>query len=299
MRLINPLEYMSNVELVIEERATEIGSFLVGRLLPFRQKRSIGPFVFIDHMGPANITADKPLHVEPHPHIGLATLTYLFEGSMLHRDSLGTVQQILPGEVNWMVAGKGIVHSERSMVGEGKSPFTFHGMQIWIALPKNEETCEPEFHHVAAAKIPVIEDKTHHIKLVAGSIQNQSSPVPVKSKLFLLDIETENGGTLNIGAKLFGECGLFVLKGEVEIEGNSYSSGKLLYTTNPQLCPLKTFPGSRILIFGGEALPEPRHLLWNFVATDKEMLEKARQDWISDKFPKIPGETGRVPFPGT
>jgi len=290
---------MSNVELVIEERATEIGSFLVGRLLPFRQKRSIGPFVFIDHMGPVQISSEQPLNVDPHPHIGLATLTYLFEGKMMHRDSIGSVQEILPGEVNWMVAGKGIVHSERSMVNEGEAPFSFHGMQIWVALPKEEETCAPEFHHVASSDIPTIEDGNHHIKVVAGSIEKQRSPVPVKSPLFLLDINTEKGGILNIGTKLFGECGLFVLKGEVEIEGNYYQSGKLLYTSNPQLCPVNTSSDCRIIIFGGEALPEPRHLLWNFVATEKSILENAKQDWIADKFPKIPGENGRVPFPGT
>lgn len=297
---------MSNVSLVIEERAADIGNFMVGRLLPFRQKRSVGPFVFIDHMGPAKMSERENIDVLPHPHIGLSTLTYLFEGSIMHRDSIGSVMEIKPGEVNLMTAGKGVVHSKRTPEHLRHSEKSMHGLQIWIALPKELEECEPSFVHIGADEIPQWEQDGVQIKLIAGEAFGKKSPVPVYSKLYYLEIKSKAKAKLSIGKDLFGESGLYILEGSVTDGENMYEPKHILIAKDSKLCEFEMAENTTVYIFGGEPFPEERFILWNFVSSRKERLAQAKQEWenkvfptfIDKPFPKIDGETGEfVPFP--
>ena len=294
---------MSNIQLIIEERAADIGNFLVGRLLPFRQKRMVGPFIFIDHMGPAKLSEYQNLDVAPHPHIGLSTLTYLFEGSIFHRDSIGTAIEIQPGAVNWMTAGKRVVHSERTPEHLRATDKELHGFQIWVALPKELEQSSPTFNHTEASDVPAWSNDGVHYKLIAGEAFNKKSPVPVHSKLYFIEIKSKEAKEISIGDDLFGETAMYILEGTVEIEGNSYGSKQLLVAKNAKLCTFKISANATVYIFGGESFEEDRYIFWNFVNSDKEVLEKAKQDWMSqntDAFPKVPGdEEEYVPLPNT
>lgn len=291
----------SNIGLVLEEKATSIGNFMVGRLLPFRQKRAVGPFVFIDHMGPACLAEHENVDVPPHPHIGLSTLTYLFEGSIYHRDNLGSSIEIKPGEVNWMTAGKGIVHSERTPEYLRKKDKFLHGFQIWVALPKELEDCEPRFQHYGKEELPEWEENGVCFKLIAGRLNGKKSPVDVHSELYFLEIKTNSSQKINIGEQLYGEVGLYVLEGEVEIEGNRYGGKQLLIAKDSNLCAFETIGETTIYLFGGEPFPEERLMFWNFVHSDKNRLEEAKENWReqnSDVFPKIPNDDKEyVPLP--
>ena len=281
----------SNVGLILEEKAADIGNFMVGRLLPFRQKRAIGPFVFIDHMGPACLEQHQNVDVPPHPHIGLSTLTYLFEGSIFHRDNLGNAIEIKPGEVNWMTAGKGVVHSERTPEYLRKKDKYLHGFQIWIALPKHLEQTEPSFVHIGKEDIPAWQDNGVFYKLIAGEFAGRLSPVPVHSPLYFIELKTERAQTIHIGSQLFGEVGMYVLDGSVHMEGNDYGSKQLLIAKNASLCTFETNGECTIYLFGGEPFAEERFMFWNFVNSDKEVIEKAKDDWDKqnlDVFPKVP-----------
>jgi redox-sensitive bicupin YhaK (pirin superfamily) len=288
---------MSKIKIIIEERAANIGNFLVGRLLPFRQKRAVGPFVFIDHMGPVSMKAQDNLDIAMHPHIGLSTLTFLFEGAIVHRDSIGTVQEITPGAVNWMTSGKGAVHTERTPERLRQAKKTLHGLQIWVALPKEEEQCEPSFAHVAAEKIPSWEDQGVHFKLIAGKAFGKQSPVPVYSPLYFIEIKSKAAKTISIGDYLFGESALYILEGGVSSDGHTYNAKQLLVAKETTLCEFEIAANSTIYIFGGDAFPEDRFIEWNFVASDKALIDKAKQDWQDNKFPTVPNETVRIPLP--
>lgn len=288
---------MSNIKLIIEERAADIGNFMVGRLLPFRQKRTVGPFIFLDHMGPAKLSSSDNLDVPPHPHIGLSTLTYLFEGALMHRDNLGTVQEIKPGAVNWMTAGKSVVHSERTPENLRDKEKTFHGLQIWVALPKDSEQSEPSFTHIPASELPEWEQDGVNMKLIAGQAFGKMSPIPVHSPLYLIEIKSREKTDLNIGSWLFGESALYILKGSIKNEGNIYASNQLLVAKESSLCSFTMGANSTIYLFGGEPFPEERYIYWNFVSSDKELIEQAKQDWKNQQFPAIPGETEFVPLP--
>ena len=288
---------MSNIDLIIEERAANIGNFMVGRLLPFRQKRTVGPFVFIDHMGPAKMNERENLDVLPHPHIGLSTLTYLFEGAIMHRDSIGSEIEIKPGAVNWMTAGKGVVHSERTPEYLRDSTKLLHGLQIWVALPKELEESEPSFTHVSAERIPSWEKDDVLIKLLAGKALGKKSPVPVHSSLYFIEIKSKKATKVNIGEMLYGESALYILEGNVSIEGNTYSPKQILIAKEAKLCEFEIAANSTVYIFGGKPFPEERYIDWNFVSSSKERLSKAKEDWINQKFPKIPGESDFVPYP--
>lgn len=288
---------MSNISLIIEERAASIGNFMVGRLLPFRQKRAVGPFVFIDHMGPVHLSDHENFDVGPHPHIGLSTLTYLFEGAIMHRDSIGSVTEIQPGAVNWMTAGKGVVHSERTPERLRKSDKQLHGLQIWVALPKHLEEMEPAFAHIEANEIPQWEQNGVRIKLIAGEVMQRKSPVPVYSPLYFLELKSEKRQEVDLGHELFGESALYILEGEIKSEGHTYGPKQILIASNSNLCSFEMNENTTVYIFGGEAFPEERFINWNFVSSSKERLEQARQDWMAQRFPKIEGETGFVPYP--
>jgi len=288
---------MSNIQLIIEEKAANIGNFLVGRLLPFREKRAVGPFVFIDHMGPALLKDYENLDVPPHPHIGLSTLTYLFEGAIMHRDSLGTELEIKPGAVNWMTAGRGVVHSERTPEYLRSSEKSLHGLQIWVALPKELETCEPTFHHIEAEDIPSWENGGVRYKLIAGEVFGEKSPVPVHSSLYLIEISSTERKKINIGHELFGESALYILEGSINSEGQNFGPKQILIAKDSKLCELELEPNTTIYIFGGEPFPEERFIHWNFVSSSRELIEKAKVDWMEQKFPKVPNETAFVPLP--
>lgn len=288
---------MSNIGLIIEERAASIGHFLVGRLLPFRQKRSVGPFVFIDHMGPATLRAEENLDVLPHPHIGLSTLTYLFEGAIMHRDSIGSVMEIMPGAVNWMTAGKGVVHSERTPERLHGTSKVLHGMQIWVALPAELEETEPSFTHIPEEEIPAWEMNGLKMKLIAGEAFGQRSPVPVHSRLYLIELKSDKPQVFTPGDQLYGESGLFILEGEVRSEGNSFGPGKLLIAQDSHLCTFGMEAHTTVYIFGGEPFPEQRFIDWNFVSSRRERLRKAKEEWIDQRFPKVPAETEFVAYP--
>lgn len=289
---------MSNIALVFEERAAKIGNFLVGRLLPFRQKRAVGPFVFIDHMGPVKMSEREQFDILPHPHIGLSTLTYLFEGSIMHRDSIGSAIEIVPGAVNWMTAGKGVVHSERTPEHLRASEKSLHGLQIWVALPQDLEDIEPSFTHIPESQIPVWEQDALQFKLIAGELFGRRSAVPVHSPLFFIEIKSSRSSTVNFGESLYGESALYILEGEVHTEGSTFGAKQILVAENAQLCSFEMAANSTVYIFGGEPFPEPRFMDWNFVSSSKEKLAQAKADWIAQRFPKIDGENDFVPYPG-
>lgn len=288
---------MSNINLIIEERPSDIGNFLVGRLLPFREKRTVGPFAFIDHMGPVLLKDNENMDVGPHPHIGLSTLTYLFEGAIMHRDSLGTEVEIKPGQVNWMTAGKGIVHSERTPEYLRHSDKMLHGLQIWIALPKELEQMEPSFVHVEENELPAWKEGNVSVKLIAGEAFGKKSPVPVYSPLYYLELKSTTKEKVSIGKHLYGESGLYILEGSIESDGNTFMPKQLLVAKDSSLCEFTMNENTTVYIFGGNPFPEPRHIYWNFVATSTELIEEAKQRWLDQAFPKIPGETGFVPLP--
>lgn len=300
---------MSNVSIIIEERPADIGNFLVGRLLPFRGKRMVGPYIFIDHMGPAALSDHQNIDVPPHPHIGLSTLTYLFEGSMQHKDSLGTDIEIKPGAVNWMTAGSGIVHSERTPEYLRSSEKHLHGLQIWVALPLEQEDIAPSFQHVEAKDIPYWEEEGVSFRLIAGEAFDRKSPVATYSKQFMIEIKnvgmdgttegaTKNGEkTLNIGHELFGEAGLYILEGSITNDGQEYGPKQILVAKEASLCSFTIAPNTTIYIFGGEPFPEERFIYWNFVASTREKIEEAKQRWLNQEFVAVPGEKDFVPLP--
>ena len=289
---------MSNIGIIIPERAADIGNFMVGRLLPFTEKKSVGPFVFIDHMGPAKLKDYENLDVPPHPHIGLSTLTYLFEGAIMHKDSIGSSLEIHPGAVNWMTAGKGVVHSERTPENLRHSDKSLHGLQIWVALPKDLEQSEPSFHHIEAEAIPSWEESGLKIKLIAGEAFNKKSPVPVHSPLYFIEIKNEGEAqTVKLGEHLYGESALYILEGSIASEGNIYDPKQILIAKDTKLCEFEIAADTTVYIFGGEPFPEERYIHWNFVGSDKDVIEQAKHDWKDQKFPKVPGETDFVPLP--
>ena len=288
---------MSNIQLIIEERAADIGNFMVGRLLPFREKRTVGPFAFIDHMGPAAMKEFQNLDVPPHPHIGLSTLTYLFEGSMMHRDSIGTEIEIQPGAVNWMTAGKGIVHSERTPEYLRHTEKSLHGLQIWVALPKELEEMNPQFTHIEKDDLPIWKQHNAQYKLIAGEAFGKKSPVPVHSPLYFLEIKTTAPQIIKIDDDLFGESALYILEGSITTDSLTFEPKQILIAKNSKLCEFNMAENTTIYIFGGTPFPEERFIFWNFVSSSKERIEQAKSDWQAQNFPKVPGETEFVPLP--
>lgn len=288
---------MSTISMIIEERAARLGKFLVGRLLPFREKRMVGPFVFVDHMGPAELGPDDALEVPPHPHIGLSTLTYLFAGHIMHRDSLGTAMEISPGAVNWMTAGRGIVHSERTPERLRGMASTLHGLQIWVALPAHLEDTDPSFVHVGAEEIPRWSEGPLSFALIAGEVMGRRSPVPVYSPLYLLEIKASERTTVRLGESLFGESALYILEGAVYSDGHTHEPKRILVADDASLCEFELEAGSSIYVFGGEPFAEGRHIEWNFVASNPERIERAKELWAAREFPTVPGDDGYVPLP--
>jgi len=289
---------MSNTDLIIPERSRDIGDFLVGRLLPFRKKRMVGPFIFIDHMGPTELGPDRYMDVDQHPHIGLATLTFLLEGEVEHCDSLGTRQIIRPGSVNWMVAGSGVSHTERTPAHlRDGNIFTVHGYQIWVALPKDQEQNEPSFHHFDSNDLPQWQEGPNQWKLVAGEAFSHKSPVPVHSPLFMLELICEEDSEIDLQGQLKGEIGICVVEGKVWACDQEVEAGNLLVSKDKDACKLKIAAKSHILFFGGEAFPEARNIYWNFVSSEPLLIEEAKEKWRQHDWPKVDGDSSYVPLP--
>jgi redox-sensitive bicupin YhaK (pirin superfamily) len=284
------------LERIVVPRPRDIGGFEVRRLLPSAEQQSVGPFVFFDQMGPAELAPGAGVDVRPHPHIGLATVTYLLSGSIVHRDSLGKVQTIEPGAVNWMTAGRGIVHSERSDTELRKRRQQLYGIQIWVGLPKRYEETDPDFTHYPATALPVIEGEGKKVCLVAGSLFGERSPVKTFSELFYGDASLERGAALSLASE-YEERAIYVLDGSVEIAGQRFEPGRLLVFVAGDTIVLKATSAARILLLGGEPLDGPRYLWWNFVSSSRERIEEAKADWKTGRFPSVPGETEFIPLP--
>ena len=287
---------MSAVERVIEGRPRDLGGFTVRRLLPASGRRTIGPFIFFDHMGPATFVQGAGVDVRPHPHIGLATVTYLFAGSIVHRDSLGSVQAIEPGAVNWMTAGRGVVHSERSDTELRKQRQELYGIQIWVALPKRHEETDPDFTHYAAASLPVIEGEGKSVRVITGSLYGKSSPVKTLSALFYADATLRPGASLVLDNE-HDERAIYLLEGTVEMAGQTFEPGRLLVFSSGDSITVKATSATRLLLLGGEPLDGPRYLWWNFVSSSRERIEQAKADWKAGRFAPVPGEVEFIPLP--
>lgn len=287
----------ASVDLLITPRTRDLGEgFTVRRVLPYARRRHVGPFVFFDHMGPVQFEPGQGLDVRPHPHIGLATVTYLFEGEIMHRDSLGVVQPIRPGDVNWMVAGKGIAHSERTRPELRQSGAPLHGIQSWFALPRAHEETEPTFHHHPASSLPEIEKPGVRLRLIAGSAFGATSPAQTFAPMFYLDAQMSSGATLPLPDG-YEEQAVYVAIGEILLEDQVYGEGTML-VLKPNVRPTITARGAaRLMLLGGAPLDGERHLWWNFVSSSKERIEQAKADWRSGNWPKVPGETEFIPLP--
>lgn len=289
---------MANNKLIVDERQSDLGNFIVGRLLPFRRKRQVGPFTFIDHMGPATIGKGNYIDVDQHPHIGLSTLTYLFEGEIEHKDSTGSDQIITPGDVGFMTSGRGVTHTERTpKESRGNLESTLHGYQIWVALPKDKEEIEPRFDFYSKNEIPTWEEDGLTIKLVAGNAFGKSAPLKGYSPLFMVDIYTEEETVLNLRGKIEGEVAFVIVKGSINSQGQEVKAGQMLISKTDDECEICLDANTQILLFGGKPLPEERFLLWNFVSHSKDRLKKAKEDWIDKRFPKVANDDSYIPFP--
>ena len=286
------------VELVLLPRAHDIGGFEVRRALPAKERQMVGPFIFFDQMGPGEFLAGRGLDVRPHPHIGLSTVTYLFDGEILHRDSLGSHQPIVPGDVNWMTAGRGIAHSERTdQVLRARSNRLF-GIQSWVALPKDAEETAPGFVHHPAASLPLVEDGGVRLRLVAGAGWGLAAPVAVSSPLFYADAVLAPGSALPLPEE-HEERAAYVLDGEIEVAGDRFEPGRMLVFRAGDRIALRAGPrGARVLLLGGAAMDGPRHLFWNFVSSSRERIEQAKADWKAGRFGKVPGDEAEfIPLP--
>jgi len=272
------------------------GGFVVRRYLPAAVKQAVGPFIFFDHFGPVDVPVDADHDVRPHPHIGLATVTYLFEGAMEHRDSLGTLQRIEPGAINWMTAGRGIVHSERTPKDLVGVPHRTHGLQLWAALPKAHEEDEPSFAHTPAAAIPEMVVDGARVRVLIGSAFGHTSPVKTFSQTLYLDVSLKAGQQLSLSG-LPQEAAIYPVSGSVDVDGAPVPQGTmaLLDTSNSQRVSANT--DAQFVIIGGEPLDGQRFLFWNFVSSSKERLVKAADDWEAQRFARVPGETEFIPLP--
>jgi redox-sensitive bicupin YhaK (pirin superfamily) len=288
---------MSAVERVIEGRPRDLGGFSVRRLLPASGRRTVGPFIFFDHIGPASFAPGRGVDVRPHPHIGLATVTYLFEGALMHRDSLGSAQLIRPGDVNWMVAGRGIAHSERTPPALRDAPggARLHGIQTWVALPRAVEEAEPSFTHHAAAALPEIRRDGCVLRLIAGTGWGERSPVAVSSPTVYAAAELAAGATLDVPDDA-AERAVYVVDGAIEVAGRRCGDGELVELT-AGAASVRALADSRLIIAGGAPLDGPRHIWWNFVSSLPERIERAKQDWREERFAPVPGDTERIPLP--
>ena len=279
----------------IAGRSRDLGGFSVSRVLPAPQRRALGPFVFFDEMGPADFAAGQGIDVRPHPHIGLATVTYLFAGGLTHRDSLGTVIDIAPGAVNWMTAGRGIVHSERSPAGLRAAGHHMHGIQSWVALPVAHEEDAPAFVHHPADTLPVVALPGARLVIIAGTMFGVTSPVQFPHPIIYAELHLAAGAAIDLPAD-WGERGVYPVSGEARLDGAALVRGSLA-VVGPGDARLVADTPLHAMILGGAALPEARHIEWNFVSHAPDRIEAAKRDWQAGLFPTVPGESEFIPLP--
>jgi redox-sensitive bicupin YhaK (pirin superfamily) len=288
---------MTAVERVIAGRPRDLGGFEVRRVLPAAGRRTIGPFIFFDHMGPSRFDVGHGVDVRPHPHIGLATVTYLFDGALMHRDSLGTVQVIRPGDVNWMVAGRGIVHSERTRPERRVDHEPIHGLQMWVALPEAKEEMEAGFAHHETAEFPVVKDNGKTIRIVVGSLYGARSPVPTVHETIFGDVQLKAGATVPLDAG-HDERAIYIIDGVVDISGDKFEAGRLLVFKPGDTVTITASTDTHFVIVGGAPMDGPRHIWWNFVSSRKDRIEQAKAEWKAGHFGKVPGdEIEFIPLP--
>jgi redox-sensitive bicupin YhaK (pirin superfamily) len=282
---------------VIVPRSVDLGDFAVRRALPSARTRMVGPFIFFDHFGPAEFRAGAGIDVRPHPHIGLATVTYLFDGEIMHRDSLGTAVAIRPGEVNWMTAGRGIVHSERTGAELRATGSPIHGLQMWVALPAAKEETDAAFAHHATTEFPMVQENGKTVRVVVGSLYGTSSPVPTLHETMFGDIHLKAGTTLPIDAD-HEERAVYVSDGTIEISGDRFEAGRLLVFKPGDKITLTAASDAHVVLLGGAPMDGPRHIWWNFVSSRKERIEQAKAEWKAGRFGKVPGdEIEFIPLP--
>lgn len=288
---------MSDSALVIPPRLHDLGDgFVVRRLLPFRLRRHVGPFVFFDHFGPVDLAPGRGMDVRPHPHIGLATVTYLYEGAIGHRDSLGSDQVIRPGDVNWMTAGRGIVHSERTPSPERSAGHRLHGVQTWLALPLASEDADPEFHHHAAASLPEDERDGVRLRVIAGDAFGMESPVRVYSPTLYVDARFESGRRFAFDSE-HAERAVYPIDGEILLNGEPMEPHAMHVLAPGATVELSARTAARALLLGGAPLDGERLLWWNFVASSAGRIERAKADWAAQRFGRVPGDTEFIPLP--
>ncbi|HXV11005.1 MAG TPA: pirin family protein [Burkholderiales bacterium] len=281
---------------ILQPHTKDLGGFEVRRLLPAYPRKMIGSFIFFDHMGPARFPPGQGVDVRPHPHIGLATVTYLFEGSILHRDSLGTVQRIDPGDVNWMTSGSGIVHSERTPKEDRRAASPLHGIQTWVALPLKDEQTQPSFMHIPKTRLPTVSEKGVEIRVIAGTAFGQRAPTPVFSDTLYAAVELATGARLKLPPE-HEERAVYVVSGEVVVDGNPVAPFHVAAFPAGGTAEIKATSPARFMLFGGARVDGDRHIWWNFVASSRDLMEEAKQRWRERRFPPVPDETEFIPLP--
>jgi redox-sensitive bicupin YhaK (pirin superfamily) len=285
------------IELLVRARPRDLGGFVVRRVLPSAQRRMVGPFIFFDHMGPTDLPPGDGLNVRPHPHIALATVTYLFAGEIFHRDSLGSAQAIKPGDVNWMVAGRGIVHSERTAEPLRRTGQHVHGIQAWVALPLSAEDSDPSFAHHPAATLPLVRHDGVAMRVIAGTAFGARSPVAVASPTLYVDVQLERDAALKVPTE-HAQRAVYVAEGAIRCGGDTFADGTLLVLRSGAEVELRAQTHARLLLLGGAPLQGERHIDWNFVASSRERIELAKRDWREGRFPKVPGDEDEfIPLP--
>ncbi len=284
------------VETVIVPGARDLGGFEVRRALPSKERQMVGPFVFFDHMGPAVFHAGRGLDVRPHPHIGLATVTYLLDGEIMHRDSLGTVQAIQPGAVNWMTAGRGIVHSERTAAEFRAVEKRLYGVQAWVALPQAHEETAPDFSHIGRDALPEVTGEGKRVRVIAGEMHGVRSPVKTFSDMIYADAALDAGASLPIEADHI-ERAVYVLEGSVKIGPDTHEAGRLLVLRPGDRITVRAQTDARMLVLGGEPMDGPRHVWWNLVSSRRERIEQAKSDWRAGRFDRVAGDAEFIPLP--
>ena len=285
------------IDMVIVPRAHDLGGFEVRRALPAPRRQMVGPFIFLDQMGPADFIIGEGIDVRPHPHIGLSTLTYLHDGEIVHRDSLGTDIAIRPGAVNWMTAGRGIAHSERSGRDFRATGGRLGGLQMWVALRKEQEEREPAFVHHEAGDLPLVEGDGSIARVVAGRLFGAESPLAGITDAVFADVEMLAGSKLPLDADI-EERAIYIVSGEIEISGERFAGGRLLVFRAGDRITVTATRDSRFAILGGPAMDGPRHIWWNFVSSRKDRIEAAKADWKAGRFDAVPGDSEFIPLPG-
>ncbi|HLH95597.1 MAG TPA: pirin family protein [Xanthobacteraceae bacterium] len=285
------------IDLVIVPRSVDLGGFAVRRALPHVQRRMVGPFIFFDHFGPVEFRTGQGIDVRPHPHIGLSTVTFLFDGEIVHRDSLGSNAAIHPGDVNLMTAGRGIVHSERTAPDHRTEGERLHGLQLWLAMPAGDEEIDPSFAHHDQAQLPVIAGDGKVVRLVIGDAYGKSSPVPTLSDTILADAMLTPGATLPIDPET-EERALYVVSGEIDIAADRFAAGRLLVLRPGDRITLTAASEARVILLGGAPMDGPRHIWWNFVSSRKDRIAQAKADWKDGRFDTVPGDAKEfIPLP--